>query len=67
MFQDDVAFPHLTVKETLTYSALLRLPQTLSIQEKKERAMSVISELGLERYSLIFLNVPLQCHNMVFN
>lgn len=47
--QDDVAFPHLTVKETLTYAALLRLPGNLSIQNKKERAMDVISELGLER------------------
>lgn len=49
MPQDDVAFPHLTVKETLTYAALLRLPGNLSIQNKKERAMDVISELGLER------------------
>ncbi|XVE60165.1 hypothetical protein DITRI_Ditri05aG0106000 [Diplodiscus trichospermus] len=49
VLQDDVAFPHLTVKETLTYAALLRLPKTLTMQQKKERAMSVISELDLER------------------
>ncbi|KAL7117782.1 hypothetical protein ACP275_03G094800 [Erythranthe tilingii] len=49
VFQDDVVFPHLTVKETLTYSALLRLPKKLSIEQKKERAMNVILELGLER------------------
>lgn len=48
--QDDVLFPHLTVKETLTYAALLRLPKTLTKQQKEERAMDVISELGLERY-----------------
>ncbi|KAJ8649626.1 hypothetical protein MRB53_002649 [Persea americana] len=47
--QDDVLFPHLTVKETLTYAALLRLPKTLTKQQKEERAMDVISELGLER------------------
>ncbi|KAF3785495.1 ABC transporter G family member 22 [Nymphaea thermarum] len=47
--QDDVLFPHLTVRETLTYSALLRLPRTLTKQEKEERALHVISELGLER------------------
>lgn len=47
--QDDVVFPHLTVKETLTYAALLRLPNTLTRQQKKERATDVISELGLER------------------
>ncbi|KAL4284919.1 hypothetical protein GQ457_16G021420 [Hibiscus cannabinus] len=49
VLQDDVAFPHLTVKETLTYAALLRLPNTLTMQQKKERATSVISELGLVR------------------
>lgn len=48
--QDDVLFPHLTVKETLTFAALLRLPKTLTKQQKEERAMDVISELGLERY-----------------
>lgn len=47
--QDDVLFPHLTVKETLTYAALLRLPKTLTKQEKEQRATDVISELGLER------------------
>ncbi|XP_044509465.1 ABC transporter G family member 22 isoform X2 [Mangifera indica] len=47
--QDDVLFPHLTVKETLTYAALLRLPKTLTKQEKEKRAIDVIYELGLER------------------
>ncbi|XP_039113860.1 ABC transporter G family member 22-like isoform X2 [Dioscorea cayenensis subsp. rotundata] len=47
--QDDVLFPHLTVKETLTYAALLRLPKTMTKQQKKERALDVIFELGLER------------------
>lgn len=32
--QDDVLFPHLTVKETLVYAALLRLPSTFTRQEK---------------------------------
>ncbi|KAF6163633.1 hypothetical protein GIB67_036093 [Kingdonia uniflora] len=49
VLQDDVVFPHLTVKETLTYAALLRLPKVLSKQQKKDRAVDVISELGLER------------------
>ncbi|KAF8403409.1 hypothetical protein HHK36_011512 [Tetracentron sinense] len=47
--QDDVLFPHLTVRETLTYTALLRLPKTLTKQQKEEQAMAVICELGLER------------------
>ncbi|KAJ0817803.1 putative ABC transporter, AAA+ ATPase domain, ABC-2 type transporter [Helianthus annuus] len=47
--QDDILFPHLTVKETLTYAALLRLPKTLTKQEKEKRASDVIRKLGLER------------------
>ncbi|CAH1452256.1 unnamed protein product [Lactuca virosa] len=47
--QDDVLFPHLTVKETITYAALLRLSKTLTKQEKEKRAEDVIYELGLER------------------
>ncbi|CAD5191996.1 unnamed protein product [Musa acuminata subsp. malaccensis] len=40
--QDDVLFTHLTVKETLTYAALLRLPRTMTRQQKEERALSAI-------------------------
>lgn len=47
--QDDVLFPNLTVRETLTYAALLRLPSTLTKQQKEERAREVVYELGLER------------------
>ncbi|XP_076950061.1 ABC transporter G family member 22-like [Bidens hawaiensis] len=47
--QDDILFPHLTVKETLTYAARLRLPKKLTKQEKEKRAADVIRELGLER------------------
>lgn len=47
--QDDVLFPHLTVKETLMCVARLRLPRALTKEEKEKRAMDVILELGLER------------------
>ncbi|KAH9611359.1 hypothetical protein KSS87_011799 [Heliosperma pusillum] len=47
--QDDVLFPHLTVRETLTYAAYLRLPRTLTKEQKELRALDVICELGLER------------------
>ncbi|CAK7342141.1 unnamed protein product [Dovyalis caffra] len=47
--QDDVLFPHLTVRETLTYAALLRLPKTMTKEQKQKRAIDVIYELGLER------------------
>ncbi|XAR62667.1 Taurine-transporting ATPase [Bertholletia excelsa] len=47
--QDDVLYPHLTVRETLVFCALLRLPTTLSRTEKISVADSVISELGLSK------------------
>ncbi|VFR03486.1 unnamed protein product [Cuscuta campestris] len=47
--QDDVLYPHLTVKETLTYAALLRLPENLTKAEKTEQAELVMVELGLTR------------------
>ncbi|KAM7275845.1 hypothetical protein ACFE04_017711 [Oxalis oulophora] len=47
--QDDVLYPHLTVIETLTYAALLRLPKMLTKEEKIEQAELVIVELGLTR------------------
>ncbi|XP_028805774.1 ABC transporter G family member 25 [Neltuma alba] len=45
--QDDVLYPHLTVRETLIFCALLRLPRTLSKEEKISMCESVIRELGL--------------------
>ncbi|KAJ8774623.1 hypothetical protein K2173_017069 [Erythroxylum novogranatense] len=47
--QDDVLYPHLTVLETLTYAALLRLPRELTREEKIQQAELVIAELGLTR------------------
>ncbi|XP_041020110.1 ABC transporter G family member 25 [Juglans microcarpa x Juglans regia] len=45
--QDDVLYPHLTVRETLIFCSLLRLPKTLSKKERISIAESVIAELGL--------------------
>ncbi|KAK8954764.1 ABC transporter G family member 9 [Platanthera zijinensis] len=45
--QDDVLYPHLTVTETLVYTALLRLSNKLSRKEKVAQAETVISQLGL--------------------
>ncbi|PWA60640.1 ABC-2 type transporter family protein [Artemisia annua] len=47
--QDDVLYPHLTVTETLVFTALLRLPNSLTIQQKVEQAEAVINQLGLTR------------------
>lgn len=47
--QEDVLYPHLTVRETLIFCSLLRLPRTLLKKEKISVAESVISELGLSK------------------
>lgn len=57
--QDDILYPHLTVLETLTYAALLRLPKKLNKQEKMEQADLVIMELGLTRCRNSLVGGPL--------
>ncbi|KAL5123540.1 ABC transporter G family member 21 [Glycine soja] len=47
--QDDVLYPHLTVLETLTYAAMLKLPKSLTREDKMEQAEMIIVELGLSR------------------
>ncbi|EPS69022.1 hypothetical protein M569_05746, partial [Genlisea aurea] len=53
--QDDVLYPHLTVTETLFYTALLRLPGNLTAAEKLSQAEEVITQLGLTkcRHSIV--------------
>ncbi|KAL8159109.1 hypothetical protein V2J09_000646 [Rumex salicifolius] len=45
--QDDVLYPHLTVRETLVFCALLRLPTSLTRRERAAAAEDVMEELGL--------------------
>ncbi|XVF30016.1 hypothetical protein REPUB_Repub16aG0020800 [Reevesia pubescens] len=47
--QDDVLYPHLTVRETLVFCSLLRLPKTLTKKEKVSVAEMVLSELDLSK------------------
>lgn len=47
--QDDVMYPHLTVTETLVYTALLRLPSSITKEEKVTHAQDVITQLGLTK------------------
>ncbi|CAH1429045.1 unnamed protein product [Lactuca virosa] len=57
--QDDVLYPHLTVTETLVFTALLRLPRSLTSQEKVMHAESVINQLGLTRCKTSIIGGPL--------
>ena len=49
VMQDDQLFPMLTVRETLMFSARLRLPGSMSLEEKRERVEILIDELGLRK------------------
>eukprot|EP00284_Hemiselmis_tepida_P012249 CAMPEP_0174917844 /NCGR_PEP_ID=MMETSP1355-20121228/2719_1 /TAXON_ID=464990 /ORGANISM="Hemiselmis tepida, Strain CCMP443" /LENGTH=719 /DNA_ID=CAMNT_0016162981 /DNA_START=34 /DNA_END=2193 /DNA_ORIENTATION=- len=47
--QDDIVMGTLTVRENLMFSAELRLPGTISYDEKQRRVQNVIDELGLNK------------------
>ncbi|KAJ1386446.1 ABC-2 type transporter [Sesbania bispinosa] len=47
--QDDVLYPHLTVTETLVFTALLRLPNSVTKEQKIGHAKAVIDQLGLTK------------------
>ncbi|KAG8375225.1 hypothetical protein BUALT_Bualt10G0078200 [Buddleja alternifolia] len=57
--QDDVLYPHLTVFETLLFTALLRLPKSLTKDEKVQHVEHVIAELGLTRCRNSMIGGPL--------
>ena len=48
MTQEDSLIGTLTVLETITYSAKLRLPDRMPLDEKKAIVDSVIAEMGLQ-------------------
>ncbi|PHU08714.1 ABC transporter G family member 14 [Capsicum chinense] len=57
--QDDVLYPHLTVIETLVFTALLRLPQSVGREEKVRHVEHVIAELGLNKCRNSMIGGPL--------
>lgn len=57
--QDDVLYPHLTVTETLVFTALLRLPKTQTHEQKIHHVECVISELGLTKCKNSMIGGPL--------
>lgn len=48
VIQQDILLPTLTVRETLTYAAQIRLPSSISSEEKKRLVEEVIMELSLK-------------------
>ncbi|CAN4075526.1 unnamed protein product [Withania somnifera] len=57
--QDDVLYPHLTVFETLVFTALLRLPKTFTVEEKTAHAEVIITHLGLTKCKDSIIGGPL--------
>ena len=47
VFQDDLLLSNLSVRETIHFSALLRLPQTLSPEARAERVTATLRQLRL--------------------
>ena len=45
--KDDVVMGTLTVRENFMFSANLRLPKTVTLEEKRRRVDDTIAELGL--------------------
>ncbi|KAJ3086462.1 ATP-binding cassette sub- G member 1, partial [Quaeritorhiza haematococci] len=49
VFQDDVILATQTVREAITMSAVLRVPDVVEMEQKKQRVEDVIGMLGLEK------------------
>lgn len=49
MLQDDLLHPSLTAYETLYYTALLKLPRSLTMENKVARVGDMVKVMGLER------------------
>lgn len=58
VFQDDVLFDTMTVRESLMMSATLRLPRSVSEQEKIKKVSDIIKILGLEKAQNTKIGTP---------
>ncbi|KAG2200876.1 hypothetical protein INT46_006438 [Mucor plumbeus] len=56
--QDDSLMGTLTVRETLTYAALMRLPRKIPLKVKQKRVEDVIQELGLSKIADSKIGMP---------
>ncbi|XP_071829121.1 broad substrate specificity ATP-binding cassette transporter ABCG2-like isoform X2 [Apostichopus japonicus] len=56
--QDDVIMGTLTVRENLEFSAALRLPSSVSKEEKRKRVDDIIEELGLTNCAETKIGTP---------
>ena len=60
VMQDDLLNGYLTVRETLMYTARLRLSRTFTDQERRERVEEVMADLGLSHVHNVIVGTPLR-------
>ena len=58
VMQDDLLNANLTVRETLHYTAALRLPQSFSAEDRDARVNEVIREMGLLKCQDVMVGDP---------
>lgn len=58
--QDDLLNGNLSVEETLTYTAQLRLDQAFTEEERQQRVNEVIKQMGLEKSRHTVVGTPLK-------
>ncbi|PNH04339.1 ATP-binding cassette sub-family G member 2, partial [Tetrabaena socialis] len=58
--QDDLLNAHLTVEETLGYTAELRMPRTTTVEERRARVKEVMEQVGLTHVSAVIVGSPLR-------
>eukprot|EP01091_Cochliopodium_minus_P006107 TRINITY_DN1598_c0_g2_i1.p1 TRINITY_DN1598_c0_g2~~TRINITY_DN1598_c0_g2_i1.p1 ORF type:complete len:702 (+),score=193.99 TRINITY_DN1598_c0_g2_i1:254-2359(+) len=58
VLQEDIFIPHLTVRETLMYAAKLKLPATMTEEDKIKKVDEIINRLGLKRCENTYVGEP---------
>ncbi|ORX58024.1 hypothetical protein DM01DRAFT_351938 [Hesseltinella vesiculosa] len=56
--QDDTLMGTLTVRETLMYAAMLRLPRTMPLKVKQRRVQDIMQELGIDSIADHRIGIP---------
>ncbi|KAG2438719.1 hypothetical protein HXX76_005264 [Chlamydomonas incerta] len=60
VMQDDLLNAHLTVEETLRYTAELRMPRTTTPEERQERVETVMNSVGLTHVRDVIVGSPIK-------
>lgn len=64
--QDDLLYENLTVRETLYYAAMLKLPRSMSVKEKTRRVDLTIKALGISDCQHTIVGEQFSCSTFSF-